>query len=248
VLAVGAAIAFAVVAFFVWFLIIRDTSPASVDSRAASDARQQALDEAGDTGTEPAGSEGLDGLWTVDTSIGSFDEACLSDVCNTSFAGFRIDEVLARFGAKTVVGRSPGVSGSLEIAGATITNVDIVVDMTQLITDDDRRTNAIRSQAIETGAFPEASFVLSSPIQLGSIPAEGESVTVQATGELTIRGVTRTETIDLTAELSGGVIVVFGQLGPILLADFDIDKPQAAIVLSVEDNAIMELQLFFTQQ
>ncbi len=56
---------------------------------------------------------------------------------------------------------------------------------------------------------------------------------------------TRTETIPLTAELAGDVIVVFGQLGPILLADYDIDEPSAAVVLSVEDNAIMELQIFF---
>ena len=78
-----------------------------------------------------------------------------------------------------------------------------------------------------------------------SLSADGEEIDVGAIGELTIRGVTRTETIPLTAERVGDVIVVFGQLGPILLADYDIEEPTAAVVLSVEDNAIMELQVFF---
>ncbi len=206
--------------------------------------------------TEPTGAEGatgnedaaadLDGVWAVDTSIGTFDPACLTEVCGATFAGFRINEELASIGAKTVVGRTPGVNGTMEIDGTTIVSADLVVDMTQLITDDPGRTNAIRRQAIETSQFPEARFVLTQPIELGQLPAEGEPVNVDATGELTIHGVTRTETIPLTAELRGDVIVVFGQLGPILLADYDIEQPTAAVVLSVEDNAIMELQLFFT--
>ena len=40
---------------------------------------------------------------------------------------------------------------------------------------------------------------------------------------------------------------MFGELGPIVLADYDIDKPSAAVVLSVEDNAALELQLFFAK-
>ena len=199
---------------------------------------------------EPAAEEtgaGLDGTWTVDSTIGTFNDACLTDVCDATFVGFRINEELANIGAKTVVGRTPGVIGTLEIEGTTITNTEIVVDMTLLVTDSDSRTNAIRNQAIETATFPEAGFTLTSPIDLGALPADGESVTVDAVGDLTIHGVTRTETIPLTAERAGDVIVVFGQLGPILLADYEIDEPQAAVVLSVEDNAIMELQLFFTR-
>ena len=190
-------------------------------------------------------SVGLDGTWTVTTSIGTFDASCLSDVCDATFVGFRIDEVLASIGSKTVIGRTPGVTGSLEFEGTTITAVDILIDMTALTTDDRRRTGAIRNQAISTNAFPEASFVLTEPIELGSIPADGESIQAIATGDFSIHGVTRSETLQLTAELSGNVLVVFGQLGPILLADYGIEKPSAAIVLSVEDNALIELQLFF---
>lgn len=261
----AAVVALAVLGFVVYWFVFRDDAPAAVDTSEAAEARQEALaeaqndptpaagetddstDEPADDGAavdEPAPNGDISGIWTVDTSIGTFDERCLTEVCDATFVGFRIDEELASIGAKTVVGRTPGVSGTMTIDGTIITATDILVDMTGLITDDNNRNNAIRNQAIETAAFPEASFVLTEPIDLGAIPGPGEQVQVEATGELTIHGVTRTETIPLTAELSGDIIVAFGQLGPILLADYDISEPRAAVVLSVEDNAIMELQLF----
>ena len=251
-----AVVLLAVLGFLAYWFIFRDDAPAAVDSSEAAEARQEALAEAQDdppaddatTTDEPAAEDpaagDISGTWNVDTSIGTFGELCLTEVCDATFVGFRIDEELASIGAKTVVGRTPGVSGTMTIDGTTITATDILVDMTGLITDDGARNNAIRNQAIETASFPEASFVLTEPIDLGAIPGPGEQIQVEATGDLTIHGVTRSETIPLTAELSGDIIVVFGQLGPILLADYDISEPRAAVVLSVEDNAIMELQLF----
>ena len=35
---------------------------------------------------------------------------------------------------------------------------------------------------------------------------------------------------------------------PIKLSDYDIEKPRSAVVLSVEDNASMEFQIFFKKQ
>lgn len=190
-----------------------------------------------------------DGVWTVDTSIGTFDDSCLTEVCGSTFAGFRINEELANFGAKTVVGRTPDVAGSMELSGTQVIGGSFTVDMTTLITDNGSRTNAIRgsSGGLETNTFPEAVFELTQPIELGEIPAEGASVQVEAVGNLTVHGTTNEVTIPLTAELQAGVIVVYGNLEDMLLADYGIPKPSAAVVVSVEDNATMELQLFFTR-
>ena len=235
----------AIVVIGIWYFVIRDTSPAAVDSVEGEQARQEALDEA--AGADGAVLESVDGTWTVDTSIGEFNNACLTEVCTGNFAGFRIDEVLSGIGDKTVVGRTPGVSGTIVIDGPMITSAEFLIDMTGLITDSGSRTSQLRRQSIETDEFPEASFVVTEPIDLGVVPADGESVTVDASGDLTIHGVTQAVTIPLTAELNGNVIVVFGQLDPILLDDYDIDAPSAPVVVSVEDFAILEVQLFFTQ-
>ena len=212
------------------------------------DESSTALDTGQPDSNASVGSE-TDGLWTVDTSIGTFDATCLTDVCGSSFAGFRINEELANFGAKTVVGRTPGVSGSMELVESQVIGAEFIVDMSGLITDNNSRTGALRGEngGINTDAFPEARFELTQPIDLGSVPAEGASIEVQAVGNLTLHGVTNEVTIPLTAEVQAGVIIVFGNLEGILLADYDIPKPTAAVVVSVEDNAILELQLFFSR-
>lgn len=260
------------VGLLVWWFLFRDTSASSVADEAAAQARQEAIAAAatetdspasadiveGDGGGAsyddqadvPAGAGGsLEGLWTVDTTIGTFNDACLESVCDSTFVGFRINEELSGIGAKTVVGRTPGVNGSIEIAGTQIVAVDMIADMRQLITDSGPRTDALKTAAggLETETFPQASFTLTEPIEMGSLPAEGTAITVQATGDLTVHGVSRIVTIPLTAELQAGVISVFGSLEGMLLSDYDIPTPSAIVVLSVEDNATMELQLWLSR-
>jgi polyisoprenoid-binding protein YceI len=235
----GAIVVLAAALFAGWYFVIRDTSPAGVNTAEQAEARDAAIAES----AEEVGADttaGLDGTWTVDATIGTFDDF------SSTFAGFRIDEELASIGAKTVVGRTPDVSGTLEIDGTTITATQILVDMTTLTTDSASRNGQLKRQAIETDTFPEATFVLTSPIDLGAVPADGVSVAVTATGDLTVHGVTNSVEVPLTAELNSGVIVAVGEIN-LLLSDYAIDKPQAAVVLSVADNADMELQLFFTR-
>ena len=94
--------------------------------------------------------------------------------------------------------------------------------------------------------FPTATFALTEPIDLGEAAATGESVTVDAVGELAIHGVTTTVTIPLEAQLVDGTIVIVGSID-ISLADYGVSVPSAPIVLSAEDTATLELQLFLQQ-
>lgn len=65
-----------------------------------------------------------------------------------------------------------------------------------------------------------------------------------ASGDLTIRGVTRTVTVDLGAQRRGDALVVVGS-APVRLADFGVTAPTAPIVASVEDAGAIEFQLYF---
>lgn len=174
-----------------------------IDSGADDEGSDTEVDVGQPDSAASVGSE-TDGVWTVDTSLGTFDEACLTDACSATFVGFRINEELASFGAKTVVGRTPDITGSIELVGTQVAAASFTVDMTTLVTDNETRTGALRtaSGGLETDTFPDAIFVLTQPVELGQVPAEGASVEVDAVGELTVHGVTRQVTIPLTAELS----------------------------------------------
>ena len=175
----------------------------------------------------------------MDTSLGSFSDF------TSSFVGYRVQETLASIGANTAVGRTPAVSGTLTLSGTIVTAAEITADLTQLKSDDDRRDGQLRRQGIQTSQFPNATFTLTKPIDLGSIPADGTSVSVTATGDFTLHGVTKSVEIPLQAKLSGSTIVVTGSL-PIAFADYGIEPPNSFVVVSIEDHGIMELQLLFT--
>ena len=231
-----------------WVLFVRGTPPPPVGAATASPGASRAVPAsagpAATTGTAdttaPAntGAPGSADTWTVDASIGSFSDF------SSSFVGYRVDETLAGNEANTAVGRTPGVTGTLALDGSTITRVEISADLTQLASDDSRRDGRLRDQAIETSRFPTATFRLTQPIDLGSVPADGATFDVTATGELTLHGVTRTVGIPLHAVVSGDVVTVTGSI-EIAFADYAIEKPTSFLVLSIEDHGIMELQLHF---
>jgi len=216
-----------------WYLFLRPAGPAAVGATALPEAS---------TGTVASAAPltgGVDGTWKVDPSVTGSDGS-------SSFVGYRVQEELAGFGANTAVGRTSGVSGSLTIAGTQVTDASFEADLTGLTSDDRNRDRQLGNQGIETNQFPTATFKLTSPIALGSIPADGQEISATAAGQLTLHGVTKDVQIPLKAKLSGNVIVVSGSL-PIAFADYNIQKPESFKVLSIEDTGTMELQLFFTK-
>lgn len=223
------------------YLFLRGAPPPAVGTATGSQGASIPVATVGALPTGVAGTigpDGLDGTWTVDTTIGSFGDF------SSTFVGYRVDETFADNRANTAVGRTPAVSGSLVLSGASITSVEIIADMTRLLSDDDRRDGRLRDQAIETERFPESTFRLSGPIDLGVAPADGETIDATATGELTLHGVTRTVTIPVEARLAGDVATVTGSI-EVLFADYDIERPTSFLVLSIEDHGIMEFQLHF---
>ncbi|MEZ4503440.1 MAG: YceI family protein [Dehalococcoidia bacterium] len=193
--------------------------------------------DAGETSTSattvPATDGDLSGTWTL-----------VND--GSSFVGYRVQEELASIGATTAVGRTTEVSGSLEYDGSAITAVSIEADVSALESDEDRRDQALQRQALETGTYPLATFVLTEPIEVGDLPADGESLSATATGELTLHGVTQTVSIPLEGAFVDGQVVVVGST-TIQFADYGIDSPSSMAVLSVDDHATLELQLIFAQ-
>jgi polyisoprenoid-binding protein YceI len=182
----------------------------------------------------------LSGTWTIDPSIGSF-----SDFTGT-FVGYRVQEELVTIGAATAVGRTPDVTGTVVIDGSTLAGVEIEADLTTLQSDNDMRDDQLGRQGIETDTYPTAAFVLNEPIELETMPADGQTIAASATGELTLHGVTNTVEVPLVAALTNGVVTVVGSLD-ISFADYGIVPPESMRVLSIADQGVMEFQLQLTK-
>ena len=268
---VGAAV---VLAAAVWFFVLRDTAPPAPDlgSAAAVAAAAQtttATTEAPTTIEAPtttieaptttieaattttttteaptttiaALGDEISGTWTVDTSIGSFSEF------TSAYVGFRVEEELARgIGSATAVGRTPIVSGTFELDGATLVAAEIIADLSKIRTDRAGRDGKVK-QALDTGNHPEATFTLFGPVDLGDLPVEGAEVAMTAAGTLMIKGVTNDIQVDLAATLVGEIVTVVGTFD-ITFADYGVEAPSAPIVVSVEDHGVVEIQLFLTR-
>lgn len=119
-----------------------------------------------------------DGTWTV---------------ASGSVVGYRVNEVL--FGqSHTAVGRTSSITGSMTLSGTTVTKATFSVDMTTVTSDQSRRDGQFNGRIMDTATYPTATFTLTQPIDLGSIPATGAGKSFKATGQLTLHGVTKTVT------------------------------------------------------
>ena len=88
--------------------------------------------------------------------------------------------------------------------------------------------------------------MLTEPITLPKVPAAGETITVDGTGDFTLHGVTKKVTISLEGRWDGKDVQVVGHL-PIVFSDYNITAPTAPVVASVDDHGEMEFQLFFSR-
>jgi polyisoprenoid-binding protein YceI len=235
------------------YLFLREPAPAAVGlstasptpSAATATAATDPSADAGASATQAGGSstttgDGLDGTWNVDASIGSFSDF------SGSFVGYRVEEELANVGAETAVGRTPDVTGSLMLAGTQITAVEMSADLSTLQSDKSQRDGQLHRQALESDQFPIATFSLTQPIDLGTVPADGQVIQATATGDLTIHGVTKSVQIPVEARVAGDVVTVTGSID-ILFADYGMSRPTSFLVLSIADHGTMEFQLQFTK-
>jgi polyisoprenoid-binding protein YceI len=145
----------------------------------------------------------------------------------------------------TVTGRTEQVTGELAVSGLTLESASFEVDVASIATDSANRDDYFRTEALRTAEFPTASFVLTEPITVDAAPAVGEVRTVQATGELTLAGVTKPVTVELQAVLNGATGQVAGSI-PITFADFGVEAPNLGFV-SVEPNGTVEFSLVLSR-
>ncbi len=168
--------------------------------------------------------ENLSGTWSV---------------VDGSYAGYRVDEVL-QGNDITVTGRTEEVTGSLTADGLTLTQATVTVDVGSIATTEPPRDIYFRDVALEVAKFPEATFTLTEPVTAEE-PVAGEPQTFEATGELTLHGVTQQVTAEMEAVLTADGGQVSGSI-PITFEDYGVEAPSLGFV-EVEDEGFVEFLL-----
>ena len=162
-----------------------------------------------------------------------------------AIARYKVEEVLASAGFKIATGETADVLGTVVFAadGSVIADESrIAVQAATLRTDSDRRDGYVRRSTLETDTWPEVVFV---PKSFDGLPAPISDASGAAeftiTGDLTVRDQTREVTWDADAEFAGDGTVTGSASVEFTFDDFGMDKPRVAIVVSVEDTILLEL-------
>ena len=133
---------------------------------------------------KPASTE-LDGTWVV----------VEGDAPNLSSVGFTFNEILPS-DQRTTSGSTTSVKGEVIVKNSTLTSADISVDMTSVTTDIEKRDINVQNKIFQTNEYPEAFFVVTKPVKLNGLPADGTIGNLEITGDLTIKGKTNSVTSD----------------------------------------------------
>ncbi|WP_182111512.1 MULTISPECIES: YceI family protein [unclassified Actinotalea] len=156
-----------------------------------------------------------------------------------SAVGYRLAEVLTGEPV-TVVGRTEDVTGSAEVTDGALTAVDVVVSTATIVTDESARDAYFR-RALDTTAYPEATFTLTAPVDVSAIGATTEPVAVAVDGTLSFHGVSRPVVASFQVQRTEAGIEVAGQV-PVTLEDFGLEAPDLGFV-TVEPAGAVEILL-----
>lgn len=212
-----------------WIAFGRSDAPAALDDSDLDAALGDTTSVPDDGTPTPPAPAGLDGEWII--------------VGDGTTVGYRIDEVLGGIEVEAA-GRTAAVEGGITLTGTTVSVGSFTVDMATVTSDSSRRDGQFRTRIMTVDQYPTATFTFTEPIDIaeaGAVPADGVAITRTVTGELTLRGVTRTVTFEVSARLDGDRIGILGSI-PIRFSDYEIPDPSNGFAI-VKDAGLLEFLL-----
>lgn len=165
-------------------------------------------------------------------------------------ARYRVREQLAGLDfPNDAIGKTSDVTGTLvfDDNGQVVAEQSkIVIGLKTLASDKERRDGYVQRRTLVTDSFPTAEFTVRSVSRLDwPLPTSG-ALQFTITGDLTIKGVTRSTTWQVMANATpasyrGTASTRF------TFEDFGLSKPRVASVLSVDDNIALEFDFNFVR-
>lgn len=210
---------------WVYINFIKDDAPAALNLDPSTDSTVESSDKVAAPLTD------ANGEWKVSPNT-------------ESIVGYRVKEVL--FGQATEgVGRTKEVEAALTIADNSVTTASFTVQMGTLMSDAAKRDGQFNGRIMDVDTYPTATFSLTQPLTLPANAVSGEVITTEATGELTLRGVTKTVTFPVEAQVQGSTFTVVGNI-TIVFSEWSIPEPGLPGI-SVDPQGLLEFALVFTR-
>ncbi|MCY4624444.1 MAG: YceI family protein [Chloroflexi bacterium] len=148
-----------------------------------------------------------------------------------SEATFTVGEVLTSVPLPIeAVMRTEDLSGEVYLDGR---ESRVSINLQTLSSDQEFRDRWARSRLF--GQHPTGTFILPTAIPLPEGFTEGETVNTEVTGTLELLGQTFPVTFEIQARDDGDVVVILGKT-TFTWDDFNIEKPTARSVVSIEDE------------
>jgi polyisoprenoid-binding protein YceI len=216
-----------------------NATPATTTASATADTTPSASTSASPAGTTPSQS--------ASASTGGIRYDVVPAGSQAQYQA--VEQLVGRDLPSDAIGTTTGVSGNIVLNpdGQIVPSQSkVVVDLSTLTSDQSRRDNFIKRSTLETAQYPTATFVPTAIQGLPSpLPTSG-SHSFQVLGNLTVHGVTKPATWNVTAQANGGNVT--GQATTTLtFEDFGMAPPKAGPVLSVQDNVKLVVTLHLTR-
>jgi len=164
-----------------------------------------------------------------------------------SEAAYFVDEELASVGIpSTAKGSTNEIGGTLYLSGdgtalATGQPSTFTVQLSNVTSDKQMRDQRVQ-QALDTSRYPTATFTITSASGYNVTIAEGQEQTMQLSGNLQLHGVTKPVTWEVKAFRQGNVISALATV-TVKFSDFNITPPTFQGLLSISDQATLQVQL-----
>jgi polyisoprenoid-binding protein YceI len=139
-----------------------------------------------------------------------------------SLAGYRVREDFLGPG-NTMAGRTSAVTGRVIVAHNEVASASFRVGLTTVAVNGKAQPQL--AKILDTARFPDATFTLTRPVTAGSGLVMNKTFRVQAAGLLSMHGITRPVTFEVTARYSGSLLEAAGSI-PVLFSDWNIHTPQ----------------------
>ena len=145
------------------------------------------------------------------------------------------------------VGVTHDITGMLIVTDKGVVVGDssrIVVNLTNIRSDKDRRDGFIKHRTMETDKFPTVELVPRTFVGLVAKPGAAPK-TFNLVGDLTVHGVTHPTTWKVSAH-DDGADVIGTATTAFTFKDFALDQPKVSVVLSVSDTIKLEYDFRFS--